>query len=297
METGKPSRTAIAAAVARAAHRELDAYPWVLDDPYAGLLIGHARGDQSLMPKSLFTEEMQRRTRGFVAGRLRYTEDRPQQGGFEQYVILGAGLDAFVWRRPDLAARITVFEVDYPASQAWKRERAREIGLTEGTRQVFVPIDFEVETLEAGLGRSGFDRSRRTLFSWVGVTMYLSIAAIEATLRAIARCAPDSEVVLTYCPDRRDLDPLNRKQRELFITTLTAVGEDPSREFAPHDMEMLVARCGLVTAEHPRHDDLMAKYFAGRPDGLVPYQLEPLLAARVGSGSRRSKPRLNFVAR
>src|SRR5262245_5054352 len=90
--------------------------------------------------------------------------------GIRQYAILGAGLDSFAYRRPDLLAGLRVFEVDHPASQAWKRERLAELGVDLPANLVFAAVDFERQTLRAGLQAAGFDFTARAVFSWVGVT-------------------------------------------------------------------------------------------------------------------------------
>ena len=120
-----------------------------------------------------------------VRGRL--AEDQLDAGAFTQYVILGAGLDSFAWRRPDLLRCLRVFEVDHPASQAWKRERVRDLALPLSDSQVFVAVDFEADPLPGALGAAGFDWARPAMFSWTGVAPYLtgsSTAAVSSSCRA-----------------------------------------------------------------------------------------------------------------
>src|SRR5215472_16931802 len=138
--------------------------------------------------------------------RSRYAEDRLVGGEFTQYVNLGAGLDSFAWRRPDLLSSLRVFEVDHPASQAWKLERARDLALPLSDSQVFVPADFEAEPLQDALHTAGFDWRHPALFSWTGVAPYLTAQAIESTLRTIAGVAAGSEVVFSYRVEESVLD-------------------------------------------------------------------------------------------
>ena len=109
------------AAVARGRLRLEEEPPWVLDDPFALILTGQAWRQIKELGDSLFPFEVQREVLAGIATRSRYAEDRLTQASFAQYVVLGAGLDSFGWRRPDLLRSLTVYEVDHPASQAWKR--------------------------------------------------------------------------------------------------------------------------------------------------------------------------------
>jgi len=164
-----PSRTAMFAAVSRGLFRLETASPWVLDDALALVLVGPVWQQLRDQFDPLFPGPVRRESRAAVCTRGRYAEDRLAAGAFTQYVILGAGLDSFAWRRPDLLGSLTVFEVDHPASQAWKLERVRELGLPLRDSQVFVPADFEAGPVQAVLGRAGFDWARPAMFCWTGV--------------------------------------------------------------------------------------------------------------------------------
>ena len=177
------------AAVARGLLRLEATPPWVLDDAFALVLVGpvwqELRGELS----SLFPGQVIREIVAAVCTRSRYAEDRLAAGAFAQYVILGAGLDSFAWRRPDLLRSFKVFEVDHPASQAWKLERVRDLALPLNDSQVFVPVDFEAKPLRDALRTAGFDWGQPALFSWTGVAPYLTAQAIESALRTIAGAA------------------------------------------------------------------------------------------------------------
>jgi len=276
-----PSSTAIMAAVVRAQHRIRDDHPWVLDDPFAQLLVGPAQEQLEVLLDTVFSEDLQPRMRAGVVARSRYAEQRLTGGAFTQYVALGAGLDSLAWRRPDLFRSLTMFEVDHPVSQAWKRQRAEELGLPQSPRHVFVPIDFEVESLRTGLDAAGFDWAQPTLFSWLGVVMYLTDEAVQATLRTIATCAPGSEVVFTYRADDSVLDEASRE----IITILEPLAAQFGEPFQPgrsaKEMEALVAGCGLRVEALPNSEEIIDRYFAGRTDGLRPWTPEVLAVAAV----------------
>src|SRR5579862_553018 len=203
-----PSRTAMFAAVSRGLFRLETASPWVLDDVLALVLVGPVWRELRDRFDPLFPGPVRSESRAAVCTRSRYAEDRLAAGAFSQYVILGAGLDSFAWRRPDLLRSLRVFEVDHPASQEWKRQRIDELGLPTSDQLVFAPIDFEVQSLHDGLEAAGFDWTQPTMFLWLGVTMYLTIDAIEATLRTVAGCPSGSAVVLDYFLTRPYLDHL-----------------------------------------------------------------------------------------
>jgi methyltransferase (TIGR00027 family) len=282
MEGGEPSRTAMMAATARGLHRLEVAPPWIFDDALALVLVGPVwRRLRDDLVEAL-TEALLRSTSAMTVTRARYTEERLAGGHFDQYVLVGAGLDSFGWRRPDvLAAGLRLFEVDHPASQAWKLARIDALGLPTSDRHVFVPVDFEAETLAGGLDRAGFDWSKPTLFSWLGVLPYLTIDAVEATLRSLATAAAGSEVVLSYLIAESFMEDTGRAMLERFGRVAAAVGEPFQTVLTPTEAEACVKRCGLAVMDHPSRDDVEERYFAGRTDGLAPITFEQLMVAAV----------------
>jgi len=275
MEADRASRSAMSAAVARGVHRLEDEPPWIFDDPFALTLVGPGweafaeSGAQLAMPPC--------RARAGVVVRSRYPEDQLAARTCAQYVILGAGLDTFAWRRPDLVRRMRVFEVDHPATQAWKRERASLLALPADERHVYVPVDFATEDLATRLSAAGFDWSRPAFFSWVGTTMYLERSAIETTLRLVARCTPGSAMVLSYNPHEDLLDGDSLEFLAAVRRLVGGMGEPLRSFFAPVEIEALIARAGLVVCDHPTTEDLTARYCAGRSDGLRPFAVERLI--------------------
>lgn len=268
-------------AMARGAHRLLDARPWVLDDPFGLMLVGALARDVFDPRQSPYTPDMLANIRAFIAARARFAEDRLEAGAFAQYVIVGAGLDSFVWRRPDLLKRLRVFEVDHPLTQGWKRARAADIGLWPAKDVVYAGCDFEREPLADALSRAGFDWAKPSCFIWTGVTMYISVAASAATLATVARTPPGSEIVFTYTPDPQTLGERERFMSEAFAKIATAAGEPPTTSFTTAALEALVRSAGLDLVAHPTADELAALYFADRTDGLKPYGMERIAAARV----------------
>lgn len=281
VQSAEPSQTAKLAAVARGQHRLRYRRPWVLDDPYALSLVGPAWEQLWAQMQAIFPDRVGEEATSGIVARSRYVEDVLQAGPFEQYVILGAGLDSFAWRRPDVLASTRVFEVDHPATQAWKRERAETMALPRNDRHVFAPVDFESGTLDAGLASAGFDPSVSTLFSWIAVMPYLTTDAIETTLRGLARTARGSQVALSYGVREDYLDDVGRR----FVTLLQAVatrrGEPILTLLSPTQAEDLLTRCGLSVIDHLDRDALRERYLAGRDDIPLPYTTERLITAAV----------------
>jgi methyltransferase (TIGR00027 family) len=279
MNDGEPSRSAMSAAVARGIHRLRDDPPWVLDDPFALPLVGD--GWEAFAEQSVALSRPPYQARGGVVLRARYPEDVLGKGTSTQYVILGAGLDSFAWRHPEFLRAGRVFEVDHPATQAWKRQRTRALGLPPAGRHLFVPVDFARDALATCLTQAGLDWSAPTLFSWIGTTMYLEREAIDHTLRMVARCAAGSGIVLSYNPRAELLDELQRGFLADVSRLVAGMGEPLRSAFAPEEMAQLAADAGLAVAEAPSPGELVERYFAPRRDGLRPLMIERLLWLRT----------------
>src|SRR6185437_12457994 len=184
-----PDSTAVRVALWRALHLEVDPPPHVLEDDVGLKLAAPADGWRSRPDMGPFTKPF----RASILARARFIEDlvAEQAGrGVGQYVILGAGLDTFAQRRPDVASRLVVFEVDRPGPQAWKRQRLIELGFGVPEWLRFVPVDFEAgEPWWQRLAGAGFDAGRPAVVASTGVSMYLNKEAVAATLRQIAALA------------------------------------------------------------------------------------------------------------
>lgn len=279
MDSSQPSRSAMSAAVARGTHRLWDEPPWIFDDPFALILVGPGWEDIAAASRALARPEVTRQGHAGVLVRSRYPEERLLEGAYRQYVVLGAGLDSFAWRRPDVCRTLRVFEVDHPATQAWKRDRAASLALPISGNHLFVPIDFETEALDGCLDSAGFDWSRPALFSCVGTTMYLNADFVEATLRVVASCARGSQIAFSYNQDVQFVDDIGREFLAAITPRVAEGGEPVRTSFSPSHMENIVVRSGLTVVDHPTTDDLITRYCAGRRDGLQPYTLERLLGA------------------
>ena len=207
MEMRRPSRTAVNTAVWRAMHTLFDEEPKILVDRFARDLAGHASDEALVAAHDAHPLARIPWLRTNFAVRSRYAEDELSEAVarcVRQYVILGAGLDSFAYRRPDLMRTLRVYEVDHPASQAWKRARVAELGLDVPAGLRYAPVDFERETLPEGLRAAGVDPGAPVFFSWLGVTQYLTREAVLRTLRDVAGfAAAGGTLVFEFIRPRR----------------------------------------------------------------------------------------------
>jgi methyltransferase (TIGR00027 family) len=201
MKQNHPSLTAYKVAMMRAAHQVLDD-PKVFDDPMALSVVGTQGESAVFLERKKFKKRLSVYLRAIVAARSRFVEDELSQAvtrGVRQYVILGAGLDTFAYRNPYADCGLKVFEVDYPATQAWKRRQLSEAKISIPDCLTFAPIDFERQALADRLREAGLRTDEPSFFSWLGVTMYLSRETVMATLKYISSAMPSgSGIVFDY---------------------------------------------------------------------------------------------------
>lgn len=268
MQEGKFSSTAQRVAIRRAAHQLLD-QPRVLDDPLALRIIGSETAEE-LRSNPKEHHAFSRAFRAFMAARSRYAEDELAQAvahGVTQYVVLGAGLDTFACRNPHPGLR--VFEVDHPATQAWKREQLQAAGIPIPSSLIFVPIDFERQTLADGLQHSGFNASSAAFFSWLGVTPYLTREACMTTLSFIAKMPAGSGVVFDFAVDPSLLNPGQRQALDALSKRVAAAGEPFQLFFDPGKLRDELKSLGFHSTEFMQGKELNARYFKDRTDGLL----------------------------
>ncbi|HBV96485.1 MAG: methyltransferase [Peptococcaceae bacterium BICA1-7] len=203
--------------------------------------------------------------------RSRYTEDALEEAvrqGVKQYVILGAGMDTFAFRRPDLLDQIQVFEVDHPATQAFKRTRMAEIGWEQPDQLRFVPVDFTKESLASALTRSSYDPRLLSFFSWLGVTYYLPRQAVLAALRAFADIAPGGSAVIFDYMDTDAFVPGRAARRmQMSMEKCREWGEPLITGFDPVTLAGDLAGVGLQLKENLSPSDIQERYFRGCTDG------------------------------
>ncbi len=269
--TAAPDSTAVRVALWRAMHVQVDPPPHVFEDEIGIRLVApdegwRSRPDMDPQVTSLF--------RASIVARARFIEDLvvEQAGrGVGQYVILGAGLDTFAQRRPEIASGLRIFEVDQPGPQAWKRKRLTEIGFGIPEWLRLVPVDFEAGgSWWERLTVSGFDANRPAVVASIGVSMYLTREAIVATLRQVAMLSAGSTFAMTFLLPLDLADPEVRLGLQRAEKAARASGTPFISFFTPTEMLALARDAGFGEVRHVSAATLTERYFAGRTDGLRP---------------------------
>ena len=278
-----PDSTAARVALWRALHVEADPPPHVLEDKIGLELLSP---DEGWRNRGDMDPQFTRPFRASIVARARFIEDlvvEQVERGLGQYVILGAGLDSFAQRRPDIASRLKVFEVDQPSPQAWKRQRLIELGFGVPDWLRFVPVDFEAgASWRDALVTNGFDESKPAIVVSTGVSMYLTREANAATLRQVAALASGSTLAMTFLLPLQLADPEVRPGLEMAEKGARASGTPFISFFTPPEMLALARDAGFKEARHVCAEDLARRYFAGRTDGLrPPNNAEELLVANT----------------
>jgi len=283
MSAVAPNSTAARVALWRALHVAIDPPPHVLDDKIGLALLAP---DQDWRRRGDIDPQLTRPFRASIVARARFIEDlvvEEASRGLGHYVILGAGLDSFAQRKPDIASHLMMFEIDQPGPQAWKRQRLIELGFGVPGRLRFVPVDFEAgESRRDALVSAGFDAGKPANMVSTGVSIYLTRDANTATLREVAGFAQGSTLAMTFLLPLETADDEVRAGLEMAERGARASGTPFVSFFTPPEMLALARDAGFAEARHVPAVDLTQRYFAGRTDGLrPPRNAEELLVART----------------
>jgi methyltransferase (TIGR00027 family) len=280
-ERAKPDTTAVRVSLWRAMHVQVDPPRHVLEDEIGIKLVAP---DDSWRLRPDMDPAATRFFRASIVARARFIEDMivEQAGcGVEQYVILGAGLDTFAQRRPEIASKLRLFEVDQSGPQTWKRQRLIELGFGIPEWLRLVPVDFEAgNSWWERLKIAGFDPDRPAVVASAGVSMYLTKDAISATLRQVAALAPGSMFAMTFLLPLALADREARPLLQFAEKGAQAQGTPFISFFTPAEMLTLAREAGFREVQHVSAGALAQRYFAGRTDGLRPPEnSEELLVA------------------
>ncbi len=264
MQPGQPSRTAQGAARHRAVHQVLEGGR-IFNDPLAMRILG---ADAEAAVRDAKNDPVERRLRLFIAVRTRFAEDALTAAvarGASQLVVLGAGLDTYAYRTA-LAESLQVFEVDHPATQAWKRQRLAEASITVPSALTFAPVDFERETLAAGLTAAGFTAKRQTFFTWLGVVPYLTEQAVFSTLGFIATLPGRVHVVFDYSnpPTLGPSEDEYAASRQQLAARVASLGEAFQSIFETNALHDKLAALGFREVEDLGPAAIRERYFANR---------------------------------
>ena len=269
----KPSKTADLVAAARAVHM-IRHKPPLFEDPFAKQLCGKfwQRIIRSKFLTLLMVDILLRDIlplAPLVPTRARFCEDVLDElvnDGVDQYVIIGAGLDSFAMRRTEFENRVTVFELDQPAGQNEKRKRMAEFGIPEPNNVRYIGVDLNEQDMFEALAQHGFDTSKRSVFSWFGVTYYLPIDTVRETLESIVNTvASGSEVVFDFRIPLADAPSDWHTAHKKMGDYVAKRGEPFITEFSRQSMEQFVLDCGFQKVQVPTPDEIHQRYLANLP--------------------------------
>jgi len=298
MEEGKPSQTALMVAMLRARHFLHEPEPKILRDSLAGLLSGAPEAAQvagyldaihkaftglsNADTASRFVSQLEHS----VCIRARLVEEELAQAkarGATQFVVLGAGLDSTAYRQTDLLRDMQVFEVDHPDSQAWKKDCLENGGVSLPDNVTFVPFNFENTTLDAALSAGGVDRSQVTVFSWLGVQMYLTDEAVKGTLAVLAGFALGSALIMDFVSPSYETATSEQKSSVDDLRNIVSGMREPFlSQYSVDDLAARFKDAGFVKAEFPTIGAIADQYLDGNMDRLEMHPKAQYLAvARV----------------
>ena len=258
-------------ALRRAAHQLHDEKPLVFEDPLAVRILGKDHYEEVKRTPDSVKRPFSAALRAFMVVRARLAEDTlaaaVRELGVRQYLVLGAGLDTFACRNAYVGVR--VFEVDHPATQAWKMKMLAGAGIVPPENAHFVAVDFEKDSLRARLKAAGFDEHVPTVTAWLGVVPYLTMEGFRATMRLLARFKSGSEVVFDYSQPREALPPVEQLMLDSLSARVALAGEPFQLFFTPAQLAEELEWLGLRVVEDLDSTALSARYLAGRKDGLL----------------------------
>jgi methyltransferase (TIGR00027 family) len=291
MEKNKTSITALYAAFMRARHYSAEG-PKIFEDPFAHQLISDSEYERlhaasidffkeffpdipvSGLDDQTLIKNMQQESAGTaeVLSRARYTEAKLVKAfghGLRQYVLIGAGLDTFVFRYPDLLKDLSVFEVDHPATQAFKRQRLEKADLTLPPNLHFIAADLTEISLAEALMSSPYRQDVPAFFSFLGTVFFIPRDKIHQTFQALRNVtATGSELVFDYFDtDAFDTNKV-AKRVQAMAELVRRLGEPYVSSFDPHELEMELSQIGFQIREHLSPLEIERKYFHGRIEGF-----------------------------
>ena len=265
----KPSRTALGVAVRRAAHQLVD-HPKVFDDPLALAIIGPEVAAKLTSSASRSAHALQA-LGAFVVVRSRYAEDqlaKAVDSGVRQYVVLGAGLDTFAFRNTHAGVGLRVFEVDHPSTQMWKQQQLKTSGILIPPEAIFVPVNFEQQSLGDELRSAGFRSDESAFFAWLGVVPYLTENAFTATASYVAAMPPGSGLVFDYAVAKSVLNFLQRIALDALAWHVARAGEPFQLFFDPQELAAKLRALGFHHLEDLGIEEINARYFRDRSDNF-----------------------------
>ncbi len=275
----EPDNTAVRTALWRALHLEVDGKPPIIEDDLGLRLVAP---DAGWRERPDMHPEFTKRLRASIVARARFIEDLiidQSAHGIQQYVILGAGLDTFVQRRPDIASKLQVFEIDQPSTLAWKQKRLIDLGYNIPDYLHFVPVDFEATSWLEELLKSKFNANKAAVVVCTGVTLYLTREAIVSTLKQIASLATGSQLAMTFYLPLALMDEEDKPLQQIAEKGAREAGTPFVSFFAPQEVLALAKEAGFKEARVFSTKEMEQTYFKDRADQLLPASGEVFLLA------------------
>ena len=271
----EPDITAVRTALLRALHVQADAKPHVFEDEI-GLKLISPRKDSQKHSDTKFAQ----RFRASIVARARFIEDliiEQSKQGISQYVILGAGLDTFAQRRPDIASKLHIYEIDESNTVTWKQQRLIELNFGVPEYLHFVPVNFETSSWKEQLLKAGFDSKKPAFVACTGVTVYITKEVIASTLKQFATFATGSTLAITFYLPFEFLDEEDQLMRLIGMTCAQKSGTPFVSFFTPNEILALAEEAGLKEVKTISTKEM--NYFTNRPDNLLPASGEVFLLA------------------
>jgi len=285
MANSDRSKLAEYVAMMRAQHYLHDERPLILEDPFALRLLSPQLAEHARQTR--LQGDVGLRVGALILGRSRFAEDSFETAlnkGVRQYVSLGAGLDTFPLRRPDLVTLIRVYEIDQHATQQWKQQQLESSGCGIPDNLEFVPADLEEETVLQALARSSFNSAEPSFFSWLGTTMYLTREAVFRTLESFADgLAPDSEIVFDYRVPIEFVSPEDVENAQMGWKAGADMGEPQYAWLNPLTLPDEVREVGFEVVENLTPQQMAERYFSQRNDALQPMTHHYYIHLRKGT--------------
>lgn len=276
----KPESTAERVALWRALHTEIESAPYIFEDKIGLQLLG----DNELWRKRPDMDpKWTANFRASIVARARFIEDYLQGQiplGVTQYVILGAGLDSFAQRYPDLLKQIKVFEVDQIEPQIWKKQRLQELGYTPSQHLIFVGVDFEQGWWQE-LITAGFNPNVPAVVVSTGVTMYLTREANLKMFRQMTQLAQGSSFITTFILPVDLVEPEHQAGFKASMQGAAKSGHPFISLFRPHEIEQLFQHVGFKKTEQISSRYLSSLYFKNRTDGFALSSGEELIIGKL----------------
>jgi methyltransferase (TIGR00027 family) len=277
----EPDNTAVRVALWRAMHVQIDPSPHIIEDEIGFKLIAP---DSEWRQRPDMNPDFTKRLRASMVARSRFIEDlvmEQHKHGINQYVILGAGLDTFAQRRPEIAAQLQIFEIDQPDTQVWKQQRLIELGFDIPKWLHFVSVNFETTSWWEQLINAGFDPGKPAVVACTGVSLYLTKEAIFTTLRQITTLASGSKLAMTFYLPLELMEEEDKFLQQIAEKGARAAGTPFISFFSPEEMLALTREAGFKDVEVVSAGDLTKRYFVGRTDNLRPASGEEFLVATI----------------